>query len=135
MTGVILKQVARMQGDTRYRKGLTVARLALNIGNILEGIIPGNHNLPKDMMFDDDLYFAKEEEEEQVDSPWNDSFGVEYVHNVIFQLISVGGGLENMLKQVEVHDNNKHKERPTNTLAGPPPGDLPRFMSHPNDYS
>ena len=88
VTGVILKQVARMQGDTRYRKGLTVARLALNIGNILEGIIPGNHNLPKDMMFDDDLYFAKEEEEEQVDSPWNDSFGVEYIHNVIFSVDS-----------------------------------------------
>lgn len=114
ITGLLLKWVARMQNDEKYRKGRTVARLALNIGNILEGIIPGNHNIPKDMMFDDDLYFAKEEEETE-------------------HLISFTGGLGSMAHQVEQQQrqHTKHPNAGQDTMNGHQ-GDLPPFMSHPH---
>ena len=43
----------------KYKKGTTIAKLALNIGNVMTP-----HSIPKDQFFDDDLYFYKEEEEE-----------------------------------------------------------------------
>ena len=44
----------------RYKKGHTITKLALNVGNVM---IP--RNVPKDFHFDDDGYFYKEEEEEE----------------------------------------------------------------------
>jgi len=57
LTGKLLKLVAQYQ--IRYKKGQTITKLALNIGNVM---IP--RNVPKDLFFDDDAYFYKDEEEE-----------------------------------------------------------------------
>ena len=43
----------------KYKPGHTVMKLALNIGNVL-----APHNVPQDKLYDDDLYFAREEDEE-----------------------------------------------------------------------
>ena len=53
-----MKYVA--QSQMKYKKGTTIAKLALNIGNVMTP-----HSIPKDQFFDDDLYFYKEEEEEE----------------------------------------------------------------------
>jgi len=58
LTGHLLKFVAKFQ--MRYKKGHTITKLALNIGNVM---VP--RNVPKDFHFDDDAYFYKEEEEEE----------------------------------------------------------------------
>ena len=58
LTGYILKFVARQQ--IRYKPGSTITKLALNIGNVM---VP--RNIPKDFQFDDQGYFALEEEEEE----------------------------------------------------------------------
>ena len=57
-SGHLLKFVATFQ--MRYKKGHTITKLALNIGNVM---VP--RNVPKDFHFDDDAYFYKEEEEEE----------------------------------------------------------------------
>merc|ERR1719158_432078 len=56
LTGIILKFVARKQ--MRYKPGSTITKLALNIGNVM---VP--RNIPKDFHFDDQGYFALEDEE------------------------------------------------------------------------
>ena len=43
-----------------YKPGSTITKLALNIGNVM---VP--RNIPKDFQFDDQGYFALEEEEEE----------------------------------------------------------------------
>ena len=43
----------------KYKPGTTIVKLALNIGNVL-----APHNVPKDKMYDDDLYFAGNDDEE-----------------------------------------------------------------------
>merc|ERR1712013_869538 len=58
ITGHILKFVASKQ--VAYKPGSTIAKLALNIGNVM---VP--RNIPKDFQFDDQGYFALEEEEEE----------------------------------------------------------------------
>jgi len=58
LTGKLLKYINQYQ--MRYKKGQTITKLALNIGNVM---IP--RNIPKDLLFDDDGYFYKEEEEEE----------------------------------------------------------------------
>ena len=50
-----------------YKKGQTIVKLALNIGNVMTP----NHNLPQESFFDDDAYFYKEEDEEEVMSKAN----------------------------------------------------------------
>ena len=54
----------------KYKKGATVTKLALNIGNVM---VP--HNVPKSFQFDDDGYFYKEEEEEEEHNHKNYSNG------------------------------------------------------------
>ena len=51
-----MKFVARQQ--IRYKPGSTITKLALNIGNVM---VP--RNIPKDFHFDDQGYFALEDEE------------------------------------------------------------------------
>jgi len=58
ITGHILKFVASKQ--VAYKPGSTITKLALNIGNVM---VP--RNIPKDFQFDDQGYFALEEEEEE----------------------------------------------------------------------
>jgi len=65
LTGQLLKIVGKHQ--ISYKKGQTILKLALNIGNVMT---PG-HNLPKDAMFDDDAYFYKEDDEDELISHAN----------------------------------------------------------------
>lgn len=109
-TGGLLKQVAKMQNQAQYKKGSTVAHLALNIGNILESIVPGNHNLPKEMLFDDDLYFDQEEDEEEV------------------IVVREDKGLANMAYKVDMTEHNVHHQNQELDM-GEPNGDIPIFMS------
>merc|ERR1719244_1308730 len=60
ITGLILRQIAKMQ--SMYKKGLTVVRLALNIGNIMDGSVGVGHHIPKEKLFEDDLFFETQEE-------------------------------------------------------------------------
>ena len=69
VTGLILKFIGKHQ--MKYKPGTTIVKLALNIGNVL-----APHNVPKDKMYDDDLYFAGNDEEEDT-SPPPASYGVE----------------------------------------------------------
>ena len=46
-----------------YKKGTTVARLALNIGNIMEGSV--RSSITKDMLFEDEMFFETEEKMEK----------------------------------------------------------------------
>ena len=69
LTGGILKFIGKHQ--MKYKAGHTIVKLALNIGNVL-----APHNVPKDKMYDDDLYFAGNDEEEEA-SPPPASYGVE----------------------------------------------------------
>ena len=69
LTGLILKFIGKHQ--MKYKPGTTIVKLALNIGNAL-----APHNVPKDKMYDDDLYFAGNDEEEEA-SPPPASYGVE----------------------------------------------------------
>lgn len=62
LTGGILKYIGAHQ--MKYKMGHTIMKLALNIGNVL-----APHNVPKDKMYDDDLYFANEEEDEEAPRP------------------------------------------------------------------
>ena len=62
VAGFILKYIGKHQ--MKYRPGHTIMKLALNIGNVL-----APHNVPKDKMYDDDLYFANDEEEEEDNQP------------------------------------------------------------------
>ena len=62
VTGGILKFIGKHQ--MKYKAGHTIVKLALNIGNVL-----APHNVPKDKMYDDDLYFANDEEEEEDHQP------------------------------------------------------------------
>ena len=62
VTGAILKFIGKHQ--MKYKPGTTIVKLALNIGNVL-----APHNVPKDKMYDDDLYFANDEEEEEDHQP------------------------------------------------------------------
>ena len=68
LTGAILKFIGKHQ--MKYKPGTTIVKLALNIGNVL-----APHNVPKDKMYDDDLYFAGNDEEEETAPPA--SYGVE----------------------------------------------------------
>ena len=61
-TGVILKFIGKHQ--MKYKMGHTIMKLALNIGNVL-----APHNVPKDKMYDDDLYFAGNDEEDPPPPP------------------------------------------------------------------
>ena len=63
-TGYILKFVAHQQ--IRYKPGSTITKLALNIGHVM---VP--RNIPKDFHFDDQGYFAMEEEENDKDMSKN----------------------------------------------------------------
>ena len=60
-TGLAMKWVAKFQSS--YKKGATVAHLALNIGNVMTYHAHPN-NMPKDMLFDDNAYFAQESDSE-----------------------------------------------------------------------
>lgn len=60
LTGKLLKIVGKHQ--ITYKKGQTILKLALNIGNVMT---PG-HNLPKDLLFDDDAYFYKEDDKDEL---------------------------------------------------------------------
>ena len=62
VTGVILKFIGKHQ--MKYKPGTTIVKLALNIGNVL-----APHNVPKDKMYDDDLYFAGNDEEDPPPPP------------------------------------------------------------------
>jgi len=64
LTGYILKFVAHQQ--IRYKPGSTITKLALNIGHVM---VP--RNIPKDFHFDDQGYFAMEEEENDKDMSKN----------------------------------------------------------------
>ena len=44
----------------KYKKGSTITKLALNIGNVM---LP--RSVPKNSLFDDDGYFYKEEDEDE----------------------------------------------------------------------
>jgi len=61
VTGKIMKYVATLQSS--YKKGATVAHLALNVGNVM---MYHAHpaNLPKELLFDDEAYFYQESDEE-----------------------------------------------------------------------
>ena len=59
-SGKLLKIVGKHQ--ITYKKGQTILKLALNIGNVMT---PG-HNLPKDALFDDDAYFYKEDDKDEL---------------------------------------------------------------------
>ena len=62
LTGGILKFIGKHQ--MKYKAGHTIVKLALNIGNVL-----APHNVPKDKMYDDDLYFAGNDEEDPPPPP------------------------------------------------------------------
>merc|ERR1712241_422204 len=62
VTGCILKFIGAHQ--MKYKMGHTIMKLALNIGNVL-----APHNVPKDKMYDDDLYFAGNDEEDPPPRP------------------------------------------------------------------
>merc|ERR1719219_228708 len=62
LTGLILKFIGKHQ--MKYKPGTTIVKLALNIGNAL-----APHNVPKDKMYDDDLYFAGNDEEDPPPPP------------------------------------------------------------------
>ena len=61
-TGGIMKLIGKYQ--MKYKAGHTIVKLALNIGNVL-----APHNVPKDKMYDDDLYFAGNDEEDPPPPP------------------------------------------------------------------
>ena len=54
ISGILLKFVAKHQ--LKYKKGSTITKLALNIGNVM---LP--RSVPKNFHFDDDGYFYKNE--------------------------------------------------------------------------
>jgi len=58
LTGILLKFVAKHQ--MKYKKGSTITKLALNIGNVM---VP--RSVPKTSLFDDDGYFYKEDDEDE----------------------------------------------------------------------
>ena len=62
IAGFILKYIGKHQ--MKYKPGNTVMKLALNIGNVLTP-----HNVPLDKLYDDDLYFAREGDEEDPQPP------------------------------------------------------------------
>jgi len=61
VSGLIMKWVAHFQH--LYKTGSTVARLALNVGNVVT-FHTDNTNLPKEMLFDDNAYFYQESDDE-----------------------------------------------------------------------
>jgi len=62
VSGLIMKWVAHFQH--LYKTGSTVARLALNVGNVVT-FHTDNTNLPKEMLFDDNAYFYQESDDEE----------------------------------------------------------------------
>merc|ERR1712080_515481 len=61
-TGLVMKWIATFQSP--YKKGATVVRLALNVGNVLS-LNTSPANLPKDLLFDDYAYFHQEDDEDE----------------------------------------------------------------------
>jgi ammonia channel protein AmtB len=63
-TGLLMKWIARFQ--TTYKKGATVAHLALNISNAM---VYHAHpdNLPKELLFDDNAFFYQSDSEDEED--------------------------------------------------------------------
>ena len=60
-TGLLMKWVAKFQSS--YKKGATVAHLALNIGNVMT-FHAHPANLPKELLFDDEAFFYQESDSE-----------------------------------------------------------------------
>jgi len=61
-TGIIMKWVAGFQNF--YKTGATVVHMALNVGNVMS-LHTDKANLPKDLLFDDNLFFYQEESEKE----------------------------------------------------------------------
>ena len=63
-TGLLMKWIAKSQAS--YKKGATVAHLALNISNVMS-YHAHPANLPKEMLFDDNAFFYQEESDDEED--------------------------------------------------------------------
>ena len=63
-TGLLMKYIAKSQAN--YKKGATVAHLALNISNVMS-YHAHPANLPKEMLFDDNAFFYQEESDDEED--------------------------------------------------------------------
>jgi len=63
-TGLLMKYIAKSQAS--YKKGATVAHLALNISNVMS-YHAHPANLPKEMLFDDNAFFYQEESDDEED--------------------------------------------------------------------
>ena len=64
VTGLLMKWVAK--STSTYKKGATVAHLAMNISNVMT-YHAHPANLPKEMLFDDNAFFMVEESEDEED--------------------------------------------------------------------
>jgi len=65
ITGFIMKAIGRWQHlDSAYHKGMTVMKLALQVGKITSGAANIETSMPMEVYFDDNLFFEVHDEED-----------------------------------------------------------------------
>merc|ERR1719167_130303 len=68
VTGLIMKAIGRFQHlDSAYHKGMTVMKLALQVGKITSGAANIETSMPMEVYFDDNLFFEVADEEDAMD--------------------------------------------------------------------
>lgn len=72
LTGLIMKFIGRWQHlDSAYHKGMTVMKLALQVGKITSGAANIEASMPMEVYFDDNLFFEVHDEEDPMDGQDN----------------------------------------------------------------
>ena len=65
LTGLVMKLIGRWQHlDSAYHKGMTVMKLALQVGRITSGAAKIEASMPMEVYFDDNLFFEVHDEED-----------------------------------------------------------------------